>query len=67
MMVNGEVELVPPGPVHETERVVVWLSGPTACDPASARGPDHPPLAVHVVAFVEDQVTVTDAPAVTLV
>ena len=43
------------------------FNGPTDSDPAVAFVPDHPPDAVHEVAPVEDQVSVTDEPVTTVV
>ena len=49
------------------EHVNVYVTvddGFTDCDPDVALLPDQPPLAVHELAFVEDQVSVLDSPTV---
>jgi cobalamin biosynthesis protein CobD/CbiB len=59
--------LVPPGPVHESRYDVVVPSSPVLCVPLTAIAPLHPPDAVHVVAFSEDQVSVAAAPPASVV
>jgi hypothetical protein len=52
-------EVVPPAPVHVSEYVVLVV-GDTDCVPDVALVPVQPPLAVHDVALVDDQVNVAD-------
>jgi hypothetical protein len=53
---------VPPGPVHDNVKVVLAVSAPDDCAPLMALAPDHPPEAVHEVAFFVAQVSVVEAP-----
>lgn len=57
---------VPPDPVQVKVKVEVALTGPTTALPEVARLPDHAPDAEQDEASVEDQVSVTFAPASTL-
>jgi hypothetical protein len=57
----------PPGPVQERLKVALVVRGPEDWLPEVALGPDQPPEAVQDVAFVEDQVSVEDAPLATVV
>ena len=56
----------PPPPRQVNVYDAVALNGPTDSDPEFAFGPDHPPVAVHEVTSVEDQVSVTDEPETTI-
>ena len=57
-----------PSPVQLSVKVLLAaVSAPVLADPAVARLPDHAPLAVHEVAFVEDQVSELLPPLATLV
>lgn len=48
----------PPGPVHVSVNVLMAaVSGPVLAEPAVARAPPQAPLALHVVALVDDQVS----------
>lgn len=53
---------LPPGPVQERLNVVVDVSAPLDCVPLTAFAPLQPPLAEHVVASVDDHVSVVDWP-----
>jgi hypothetical protein len=57
---------VPPGPVQLSVNAVVEVSGPLDWLPLVALLPDQPPEAVQLVAFVELQVRVAEAPLATL-
>lgn len=50
---------VPPAPL-QLMLYVAPLAVVTACEPAGAKAPDHPPVAVQAVAFCDDQVSVTE-------
>ena len=50
--------LVPPGPAHVNEKVVVFVNAPLLLLPLAASEPLQPPEAVHEVAFVELHVRV---------
>ena len=54
---------LPPVPVQARVYVVATV-GETGCVPETAFVPVHPPLAVHEVALVEDQVRVEELPCV---
>jgi hypothetical protein len=57
--------LLPPGPVHVNKYVVVLVSAPVLKVPLAAtlpRQPPDPPVAAHVVAFVEFQVKIEELP-----
>jgi len=58
---------VPPGPVQVSVKLVVADKAPIVSEPLVARVPLQPPLAVHAVALVDDQVRVEVAPAPMLV
>lgn len=58
---------VPPAPVHDSENVLVAVSGPVDWDPESGFCPDHAPDAAHEVALLDDHVKVAAAPLATLV
>lgn len=47
--------------------MLVAVSAPVDCVPLVASVPDQPPEAVQVVAFIDDQVNVDEAPLVMLV
>ncbi|GAB4466198.1 MAG: hypothetical protein OHK0044_05750 [Burkholderiaceae bacterium] len=53
---------VPPAPLHESEKMLLAVSGPVVSEPAVALTPDHAPDATHVVASVDVQVSVAAAP-----
>jgi len=57
-------ELVPPAPVHPSEKLELAVSGPTVRVPLAAFEPDHAPDATHPSAFVADQLRVDVAPLV---
>jgi len=57
-------ELVPPVPVHASEKLEFAVSGPTLRVPLAAFEPDHAPDATHPSASVADQVRVAVAPLV---
>jgi hypothetical protein len=50
--------VLPPVPVHDKTKLAVFASGPTGSLPEVAFAPLQPPLAVHDVALVDDQVSV---------
>jgi hypothetical protein len=52
----------PPAPAQINVYEASALRGPTDSDPDLAFVPDHPPDAVHDVAFAEDQASVSDEP-----
>jgi hypothetical protein len=59
---------VPPSPLQlKVNELLAAVSAPVLADPAVARLPDQAPLAVHVVASVDDQVRVALPPLATLV
>ena len=55
----------PPNPVQVRLKVPLLVSTPEVSLPEVALAPDQPPEAVQDVAFVEDQISVDDAPLVT--
>ncbi len=57
------VALVPPGPAHVKEKVVLADSAPVLCVPLTPSVPLHPPEALHEVAFAELHVSIADSPA----
>jgi hypothetical protein len=58
--------VLPPGPLQLSVNPVAGaVSAPVLAEPAVGRPPDHPPLAVHVVASVVDQVSVELPPLAT--
>jgi hypothetical protein len=63
----ADADALPALPLHAIEYVVAAESGPTCSLPNVARAPVHPPDAVHVVAFVEDQLSVVMLPCMTFV
>jgi hypothetical protein len=56
---------VPPLPVQVSAYVVLAVSAPVDCDPLVGMLPDHPPEAVHDVAFAADQASVELLPLIT--
>ena len=58
---------VPPGPMQLRVNVRLEVSGPVDAVPESALLPLHPSLAVQLVAFVDDHVSVLALPAATVV
>jgi hypothetical protein len=56
---------VPPGPVQDSVNVVLALSAADTSLPLVALVPVQPPLAVQVVAFVDDHARLVDEPVVT--
>ena len=58
-------EIVPPLPVQASVKVVVVASEPVDCVPLVAFASLQPPLAMQLVAFVDDQVSIEDSPVVT--
>ncbi len=64
--ITGTLALpVPPGPVQASENTVVAASAAETSVPLVALAPVQPPLAVQVVAFVDDHVRLVDDPVVT--
>ena len=63
MIVTVAAALVPPGPVHVKEKVVLADSAPVLCVPLTPSVPLHPPEALHEVAFAELHVSIADSPA----
>jgi len=61
-MTVAVAELVPPAPVHASEKLEFAVSGPTVRVPLAAFEPDHAPDATHPSAFVADQLRVVVAP-----
>lgn len=55
----------PPAPVQVSVNVVAAVRFPVLCEPETALVPDHPPEALHEVAFVEFQVSVEALPETT--
>ena len=47
---------VPPSPVHVSVKSVVAAKSPVVSEPLVARAPLQPPLAVHAVALLDDQI-----------
>ena len=68
---GGDIETVadppavPPGPVQARLNVRVLVNAPVDWLPKVGLAPDHPPEAVQVVAFVEDQESIEAPPLVT--
>jgi hypothetical protein len=60
-VISTKVFADPPGPEHEIV-YVLFDKGDTERDPAVAWLPDHAPLAVQLVAFVVDHVSMLDWP-----
>jgi len=58
-------ELVPPGPVHASEKLEFAVSGPTFRVPLAAFAPDHAPDAMHPSASVADHFRL-DVPPLTI-
>ncbi len=54
--------LVPPAPVHASEKLEFAVNGPTLRLPLTGFEPDHAPDATHPSAFVADQVRVDVPP-----
>lgn len=61
-----DCEAVPPTPLHESENVLLAVSGPVVSEPAVAFAPDHAPDATHEVASFDVHVSVAAAPLGTL-
>ncbi|MEW5879392.1 MAG: hypothetical protein AB1761_03000 [Pseudomonadota bacterium] len=61
-----DCEAVPPTPLHESENVLLAVSGPVVSEPAVALTPDHAPDARHEVASFDVHVSVAAAPLGTL-
>jgi hypothetical protein len=57
----------PPPPVQARENVALCVRPLTVCVPEKALVPDHPPVPVQLVAFVEDHVSVRVPPAVIVI
>ena len=57
---------VPPVPVQVSVKVVLAFIAPEDCEPLTALVPDHPPEPEHDVAFFAAQVSVVEAPEVTV-
>ena len=58
----------PPAPWHDNVKVLLAaVSGPVLAEPAVGFAPDQLPLALHDVAFVDDQVRFEAPPLATLV
>jgi len=60
-----DVLAVPPDPVQARLKMLVLINAPLGWLPEVALTPDQPPVAVQVVALVEDQVSVEVPPRVT--
>jgi len=58
--------VVPLAPLQVRVNVVVALSAPVLALPLVGSLPDHPPEAVQLVAFVENQLSVAEPPLVTV-
>jgi hypothetical protein len=61
----AEALWVPPDPVQERLKMLVLVNAPVDWLPDVALPPDQPPEALQEVAFVEDHVSVEDAPLAT--
>ncbi len=59
-------EAEPPEPVQVITYVVLALRAPVDAVPLIGREPDHPPLALHEVALLADQLSVALAPFATV-
>ena len=57
---------LPPLPVQVSEKVALALRAPVDCEPETGLLPDHAPVAVHEVAFVDDHVKVELSPLATV-
>jgi len=62
-----DCDAVPPAPLHESENVLLAVSGPVVSEPAVALAPDHAPDARHEVASLDVHVSVAAAPLGTLI
>jgi len=58
--------VVPLAPLQVSVKVVVVLSGPVLALPLVGSLPDHPPEAVQLVAFTDDQLRVEGEPPLTV-
>ena len=58
--------VVPAAPLQVSVNVVVELSGPVLALPLVGSPPDQPPEAVQLLALLDDQLNVADAPLLTL-
>jgi hypothetical protein len=58
---------VPPAPLQVSVKPVVALNAPVLALPLAGSLPDQPPLAVQLLALVEDQLSIADPPLLTLV
>ena len=58
---------MPPTPEQLSVNVLFVVRGPVETEPAEGCTPDHAPLAVQLVAFVDDQVSVLALPVATVV
>jgi hypothetical protein len=67
VIVTVVAALVPPGPAHVKEKVVLADSAPVLCVPLAPSVPLHPPEALHEVAFAELHVSIADSPALIVV
>jgi hypothetical protein len=56
----ADCSALPPDPKHVSVNVELALRAPVDCEPLSALPPDHAPDAVHVLAWLLDQVSVED-------
>ena len=66
-VVLWEAGVVPLAPLQVRVNVVVALSAPVLALPVVGSLPDHPPEAVQLVAFVDDQLSVAEPPLLTVV
>ncbi len=62
----ADFAVVPPAPVQLSVYVLLALRAPVEADPDVALVPDHAPVAVQLLALVDDQVRVLDPPLATL-
>jgi hypothetical protein len=62
-----DCDAVPPAPLHESENVLLAVSGPVVSEPAVALTPDHAPDARHEVASLDVHISVAAAPLGTLI
>jgi hypothetical protein len=59
--------LLPPGPAHVIEKVAFPVNTPLLCEPLAPSVPLQPAEAVHDVALLEAQVSITELPTSTVV
>lgn len=57
-----DLDADPPGPVHASENVLLAFNGAETSLPCAALSPPQAPLAAHVVALVDVQLSVVVAP-----